>query len=113
MIGCYSTLLRFRSHFVLFLLFPVLGCPSGIVLEVSSDGFIFAPVCSPITISSLVTIRLCLSRPEVVQAIIIRLKKPVDSSVMNLSGIKVLGRPVFDRGSTKSGQAPLDSVQVW
>ena len=73
-----------------------LACPGAVSLEISRDGNLCFPVCSPVSTSGLTLIKLYLHKPEITNTLTIRLHKPRDSTTIGLSQILVMGHAAFN-----------------
>ena len=79
-------------------------------LEVSRDGMGSLPVAAPQTTCAFTTIKLQLVKPEVVNAVTVRLHRPLDSSSLGLSQIRLMGTSAFSENSVSCGAVANDDA---
>ena len=72
------------------------NCPSYVSIEVSRDGSFMSPVGPPVHTIGMSTIKLQLSKSELVSVVQINLYKSKESQIIGLSQIKLLGYPMFE-----------------
>ncbi|XP_012256631.2 baculoviral IAP repeat-containing protein 6 isoform X2 [Athalia rosae] len=86
-------------------------CPSAVALEIAREGnTTLTPICPPMPTAGLTFIRLTLSQPEVVTAVLVRLYKPRDSTNLGLSQIRLLGMTAF--GEIRTTTEAIDEEQL-
>lgn len=86
------------------------ACPAAVSLEVSRDGMGSLPVAAPQTTCAFTTIKLQLVKPEVVNAVTVRLHRPLDSSSLGLSQIRLMGTSAFSENSVSCGAVANDDA---
>ena len=86
------------------------ACPSAVSLEVSRDGVASLPVAAPKTTSGFTNINLELEKPEVVNAVTVRLHRPLDANSVGLSQIRLMGSAVFVDGGSGGGGGSSDEA---
>ena len=79
-------------------------------LEVSRDGVASLPVAAPKTTSGFTNINLELEKPEVVNAVTVRLHRPLDANSVGLSQIRLMGSAVFVDGGSGGGGGSSDEA---